>query len=756
MPIKLQECEEIKMNQGTTKNNRALFIFPVHELCLQVHATKKEALQVYSFFRESCKSIKQAFQVHAQIILNGYHHQFFPISRLISFFALLGSRAGLDYSQILFCQIEHPNQFMYNTMIRGFSHSEFPEKALIFYSSMLHQENRPPNNFTFPFLLNSCARLSTLKPGIQVHSHIIKFGFDLDLFVRNALMHFYSVFKHLNDAQIVFEGSLVRDLVSYNTMINGSALVGQPDPALRLVKEMQDFGIQPDEFTFVALLSAFSSLNDSRIGKQIHGFVYRNLCRIDSNVVLKTAILDMYTKCGLMDLAERVFSSMASKSTAAWSSMVSGYARCGETEAARRMFDQMDQRDLVCWTAMISGYSQSGQYSEALELFLQMEGLGIRPDEVTLAAVLSACARLGALSLGERLHHRYIEGDLCYQNIILSNALIDMYSKCGKIDSALDMFHRIPKDLRTLSNFNSMISGLAQHGLGETALAVFREMEPIGLRPDRVTFVAVFSACSHSGLLEEGKELFRLMSDLYGIKPRMEHYGCMVDLLSRDGCLEEAYDIILGMPFEANSVIWRALLGACKRHGNVKIGEVASQKLIELEPDHGARYVLLSNMLANSNQWEEAGRVRKVMEDRGIQKPPGWSYIELEGTLHHFFASDKSHLHDKEIQSMLQDMAMRLKSAGYVPDTGQVVFDVDEEEKESVVSYHSEKLALAFGLVNASPGETLRIMKNLRVCGDCHSAFKLLSEMYRREIIVRDAIRFHHFKNGSCSCKDFW
>ncbi|KAK6231669.1 hypothetical protein SCA6_001742 [Theobroma cacao] len=388
---------------------------------------------------------------------------------------------------------------------------------------------------------------------------------------------------------------------------------------------MQDFSIQPDEFTFVALLSAFSSLNDSRIGKQIHGFVYRNLYRIDSNVVLKTAILDMYTKCGLMDLAERVFSSMASKSTAAWSSMVSGYARCGETEAARRMFDQMDQRDLVCWTAMISGYSQSGQYSEALELFLQMEGLGIRPDEVTLAAVLSACARLGALSLGERLHH------------------------------------------------------------------------------------------SHSGLLEEGKELFRLMSDLYGIKPRMEHYGCMVDLLSRDGCLEEAYDIILGMPFEANSVIWRALLGACKLHGNVKIGEVASQKLIELEPDHGARYVLLSNMLANSNQWEEAGRVRKVMEDRGIQKPPGWSYIELERTLHHFFASDKSHLHDKEIQSMLQDMAMRLKSAGYVPDTGQVVFDVDEEEKESVVSYHSEKLALAFGLVNASPGETIRIMKNLRV-----------------------------------------
>ncbi|PPR86010.1 hypothetical protein GOBAR_AA34679 [Gossypium barbadense] len=648
---------------------------------------------------ESCKTIKQAFQVHAQIILNGFQHHVFPISRLISFFALLGSEEGLNYSQIIFCQIEQPNQFIYNTMIRGFSHSKFPEKALVFYSSMLHQVNQSPNNFTFPFLLNSCARLSTLKPGIQVHSHIIKFGFDLDLYVGNALMHFYSVFKHLNDARIVFEGSLVRDLVSYNTMINGYGLVGRPGPALRLFRKMQESGIVPDEFTFVALLSAFSSLDDSRIGKQIHGFVYRNPSCVDSNGLLKAAILDI---------------------TAAWSSMISGYARRGETAAARRMFDQMDRRDLICWTAMISGYSQSGQYSEALELFAQMEYLGIRPDECTMAAVLSACAGLGALSLGERLHGR------------------------------------IPKGLRTVSLFNSMISGLAQHGLGKSALAVFREMESVGLGPDSVSFVAVLSACSHSGLIEEGKELFRSMLDVYGIRPHKEHYGCMVDLLGRDGCLDEAYDLIRSMPFEANSVIWRALLGACKLHGNVKIGEVAAQKLIELEPDHGAHYVLLSNMLANTNKWEQAVRVRKLMEDKGIQKPPGWSYTEFQGTIHWFLASDKSHLQDKRIESMLHDMAMQLKSAGYVPNTAQVVFDIDEEEKETVVSYHSEKLALAFGLVNSSTGETIRIMKNLRVCGDCHSAFKLLSKIYCREIIVRDASRFHHFKNGCCSCKDFW
>ncbi|XVE96598.1 hypothetical protein REPUB_Repub02eG0236700 [Reevesia pubescens] len=323
---------------------------------------------------------------------------------------------------------------------------------------------------------------------------------------------------------------------------------------------MQVFGVQPDEFTIVALLSVFSSLNESRIGKQIHGFVYRNLCCVDSNVSLKTAILDMYAKCGLMDLAERVFSSMASsRSTAAWSSMVSGYARSGEIEAARRIFDKLDQRDVICWTAMISGYSQSGQYSEALELLAQMGGLGIRPDEVTMAAVLSSCARLGAL--------------LLVRDFIVGT-------------------------LRDSKGFK-----------------------------DRLTFqfydLWSSSACTcHSGLIEEGKELFRLMSNVYGIKQHMEHYGCIVDLLGRDGCLDEAYGLIQSMPFEANSIIWRALLGACKLHGNAKMGEVASQKLIELEPDHGARYVLLSNMLANTNQWEQAGRVRKVMEDRGIQKPP--------------------------------------------------------------------------------------------------------------------------------------
>ncbi|RVX11971.1 putative pentatricopeptide repeat-containing protein [Vitis vinifera] len=428
---------------------------------------------------------------------------------------------------------------------------------------------------------------------------------------------------------------------------------------------VNEFGYSADEFTFVALFSVCSVLNEPNVGKQIHAQVYKNLRSIDSNILLKSAIVDMYAKCGLINIAERVFSTMGtSKSAAAWSSMVCGYARCGEINVARKLFNHMHERDVISWTAMISGYSQAGQCSEALELFKEMEALGIKPDEVTLVAVLSACARLGAFDLGKRLYHQYIEmGWEEYEDRFV---------------------------------FNSMIAGLAQHGLGETAITVFRELISTGLKPDEVTFVGVLCACGHSGLIEEGKKLFESMFNAYGIKPQMEHYGCMVIFLDGMDVWRRLMTWFRKMPFEANSVIWRALLSACRTHGNVKIGEIAGQKLLEMEAQHGARYVLLSNILADANQWEEARQVRKVMEDHGIRKPPGWSYIELGGAIHRFVASDKSHPQGKEIELMLKDMAMRLKSAGYVPNTAQVMFDIDEEEKESVVSYHSEKIG--FGI----------------------------------------------------------
>ncbi|KAK1563589.1 hypothetical protein Q3G72_029645 [Acer saccharum] len=323
---------------------------------------------------QSCKSFNQALQVHAQMVLNGLCDDIFTLSRLISSFALLGSEDGLIHSQNLFAQIDNPNVFIWNTMIRGYSRSNSPHEALLLYMSMLSKGIVSPNNFTYPFVLNSCARLSSLKPGYQVHCHVIQFGFEFDLYIRNALIHLYSVFGHINDARKVFERSFVRDIVSYNTMINGYTQVKQPCAALWLFREMQDSDIRPDGFTLVALLSACSVLNDPRIGKRIHALVYKYLVYIDSNMLLNSAVIDMYAKCGLMNMAE-----------------------------------QMEQRDVVSWTAMISGYSQAGQFSEALELFGQMEYMSIQPDEVTLVAVFSACAGLGALDFGKRVLRKYVE-----------------------------------------------------------------------------------------------------------------------------------------------------------------------------------------------------------------------------------------------------------------------------------------------------------------------------------------------------------
>ncbi|KAM7255232.1 hypothetical protein ACFE04_020473 [Oxalis oulophora] len=599
---------------------------------------------------EACKSIKQALQVHAQIIHYGLQHHTFSLSRLISFFALLGSKEGPTHAKQLFSQIDSPNVFIYNTMIRGYSRSNSPQQALVFYT-MLCKSTELPNNFTFPFVLSSCSKFQSLGPGCQVHCHIVKLGFEFDLFVRNALLHLYCIFGKLHYAEFLFEESFVRDIVSYNAMINGFAQFHQPHAAFLIFKKMKDFGLQPDEFSFVALLSACSSLNNSKTGKIVHCLVYKNS---GLNMLLETAILEMYAKAGLMEIAERVFSTMRTKSPSAWSSMVSGYSRLGNTEMGRHFFDHMDDRDVISWTAMISGYTQAGQYTEALELLTQMEALGVKPDDVTLVSALSACAGLGVLDFGKRLHYQYIKEPSFGSNIILTTAIIEMYAKCGSIGTALDIFRELPVNSKTTTLYNSMINGLAQHGLGKTAINVFREMEVSGLKLDGITFVAILSACVHSGLVKQGREFFESMSRTYEIKPWVEHYGCMVDLLGRDGQLTEAYNLIQNMPYEGSSVLWRTLLGACRIHGNVEMAAIAARKLLEVEPEHGGGYVLLSNMLSSRNQWKEAGKVRKEMEDNGIKKPAGWSCIELNGVLHQFVASDKSLQKFKELKLMLE------------------------------------------------------------------------------------------------------
>jgi pentatricopeptide repeat protein len=301
-----------------------------------------------------------------------------------------------------------------------------------------------------------------------------------------------------------------------------------------------------------------------------------------------------------------------------------------------------------------------------------------------------------------------------------------------------------------------MIVGYGMHGYGENALKVFYQMQLENMKPDHITFVGVLSACTHAGLLDEGLQYFDIMKRDYSISPRVEHYACIVDLLGRAGNLQEAYDFIKEIPFEPGPVVWGGLLGACRIHSNVELGECVAKLLFEIEPNNASNYILLSNIYAEAGRWQDVAKVRMTMKEKGLKRRPGCSWIKVKNRVHAFHAGDTSHPQWEKIYAMLEILARQVKDAGYMPNTRFALHDIEEEEKEYLLCSHSEKLAIAFGLINTCPGTPLHIINNLRMCGDCHSVTKFISRIVEREMIVRDANRFHHFKDGLCSCGDYW
>ncbi|KAJ4728398.1 Pentatricopeptide repeat-containing protein [Melia azedarach] len=502
-------------------------------------------------------------------------------------------------------------------------------------------------------------------------------------------------------------------------------------------------------------------------GKQVHGLIVKFGVVYDEFVI--SNLVRMYVMCGDMDNAHRLFyknivefvdSNMSLRdkrrqegNVVLWNVMIDGYVRLGNLRASRALFDEMPQRSVVSWNVMISGYAQNGQFREAIEMFHEMQMGDVSPNYVTLVSVLPAISRLGALELGKWVH-LYAEKNEIEIDDVLGSALIDMYSKCGNVEKAIQVFQRIPK-LNAIA-WSAMIGGFSMHGRPGDAFDCFSRMEQAGVKPSDVVYIGLLSACGHAGLVEEGRFFFNHMINVAGLEPRIEHYGCMVDLLGRAGLLKEAEELIMNMPIKPDDVIWKALLGACKTRGNTDMGERVAKVLMDLAPNDSGAYVGLSNMYASSGNWEGVAEIRLKMKQMDIRKDPGCSWIELDGVIHEFLVEDDSHPKAEEIHSMLEEVSRKLSLSGYRPNTAQVLLNVAEEVKESALHYHSEKIAIAFGLISTKPGTTLRIVKNLRVCEDCHSSIKLISKIYKRKIVVRDRKRFHHFENGSCSCMDFW
>lgn len=514
---------------------------------------------------------------------------------------------------------------------------------------------------------------------------------------------------------------------------------------------MKRSSVQPDGMILSTILSACGRTGNLSYGKGIHDFITENNIAFDSH--LQSSVIGMYASCGSMDLAQQLFNKMSPKNLVASTAMISGYSKHGQIEDARLIFNQMVEKDLVCWSAMISGYAESDWPQEALRLFNEMQVLGITPDQVTMLSVISACAHLGAMDQANWIHI-YVDKNGFGGALPVNNALIDMYAKCGSLERARRVFEKMPR--RNVISWTSMISAFAMHGDASNALSFFNRMKDDNIEPNSVTFIGVLYACSHAGLVEEGRRIFSSMINEYNLAPQHEHYGCMVDLFGRANLLSEALKVIEAMPMAPNVVIWGSLMAACRVHGENELGEFAAKQLLELEPDHDGALVVLSNIYAKERRWDDVRKVRNLMKNSGIFKERGCSRIELNNELHEFLMADKNHKQAGKIYEKLDNVVSDLKLAGYAPNACSVLVDLEEEEKTEVVLWHSEKLALCYGLIGQHNSSIIRIVKNLRICEDCHTFMKLVSKVYGKEIVVRDRTRFHHYKDGVCSCKDYW
>ncbi|KAJ1292085.1 hypothetical protein BS78_02G365200 [Paspalum vaginatum] len=502
-----------------------------------------------------------------------------------------------------------------------------------------------------------------------------------------------------------------------------------------------------DLFVRTALVEAYAKAGRADLARAAFDEAPRR------DVFLCNVMLAAYVARGEVPEARKVFDGMRERDLVSWNTMIHGYAVSGEVNMAREIFDGMEDRDAFSWSSMMSAYAKGRRPKDALRLWREMRAACVTPDCITMVSVLSACGDMGALAVGTEVH-QFVESSEVAVDVRLGTALIDMYAKCGDIENSLRVFHSMAsKDVLTWS---SMIIGLANHGLGHDALSLFSRMISEGLQPNDVTFIGVLTACTHLGLVSDGKKYFSSMGAVHGVAPKVEHYGCMVDLLGRSGHIEEARQLIRDMPFEPDAVIWRALLGSCRIYKNVEVAEEAMAKLRVLDPHSDGHYVLLSNIYAQANSWEGVAEMRKTLRRTSIQRIPGRSSIEWQSTTHEFVSGDRSHPRSKEIYEMLEEVMDRLRQAGYRPMTELVLQDIDERSKERALAEHSEKLAIAFGLLTTPARSTLRITKNLRACEDCHSAIKLISLVYNRKMIIRDRNRFHHFSEGQCSCNDYW
>ncbi|CDP18169.1 unnamed protein product [Coffea canephora] len=664
----------------------------------------------------------------------------FTKNALMTMYAKLGS---VGDSKAVFEVYANRDVVAWNTIISACQQNGQFYEALEHFRIMII-EGFMPDGMTLSSILPACSNLELLDIGKEIHAFVLR-NEDLveNSFVASALVDMYCNCKQVGSGRRVFDGTPERRLGLWNAMLAGYARNGFYENALMLFMDMMEIpGLLPNPTTIASVLPSCVHCEAFSNKEVIHGYIIKLGFARDRYV--QNALMDLYSRIGKITVSEYIFSIMDSRDIVSWNTMITGCVVCGYHENALRLMHQMQEAEI------------SMEWKDNYEGNL---GTPIKPNSITLMTVLPGCAALSTLSKGKEIHAYSIRNALA-SDVAVGSALVDMYAKCGCLDLARRFFDGMPT--RNLISWNVIIMAYGMHGKGNEALELFNAMVVDGsrngeLRPNEVTFIAIFAACSHSGLVDEGRQLFHKMKEDHGIEPTADHYACVIDLLGRAGQLEEALQLINSMPIDYDKVgAWSSMLGACRVHRNVELAEISANNLIQLEPDVASHYVLLSNIYSSAGLWEKANNVRKNMKEKGVRKEPGSSWIEFGDEVHKFLAGDISHPQSEQLYSFIDELSDKMKEEGYEPDTSCVLHNVDEEQKENLLCGHSERLAMAFGLLNTPPGTTIRVAKNLRVCNDCHAACKFISKIVEREIIVRDVRRFHHFKDGTCSCGDYW
>ncbi|KAJ0963038.1 hypothetical protein J5N97_028160 [Dioscorea zingiberensis] len=754
-------------------------------------------LLTYSSLLKSCirsRDLHLGNLIHRRLLDSGLSLDTIVTNSLITLYSKCGD---WDTACSIFEQMGiNRNLVSWTSMISSAAGGNMERRAIAMFCEML-ELGFFPNEFTFSSVIQACSSSEYVSVGRVVLGFVIKTGFwGEDVSVGSALIDMFAKDQDLVSARKVFDGMLVRNLVVWTLMITRYAQLGCGQEALELFLNMFLDGLEPDQFLMSSVLAACAELGSLQVGKQLHSLAIRIGLAFD--VCVGCSLVNMYAKCALggpMDDSRRVFEGMHVHNVMSWTALITGYvqsghdeealklfgemikgdiqpnhftyssilkacanlcemnigeqvyarivksglatvsfvgnslvtmyAKSGRMEEARKAFDVLYEKNLVSYNAIVDGYVKNSNSEEAFELVHHIHGSDVGGvSAFTFASLFAAIASIGMMGKGQQLHAQLLKSGFVSDKCI-NNALVSMYSKCGNIEDAVQAFQEM-NDRNTIS-WTSMITGLAKHGHADKALELFRDMVSK-----------------------------RSMQNDHGIIPRMEHYACMVDLLGRAGCLEEAMDFISSMPVKADALVWRTLLAACRTHGHPEFGEKAARQILDLEPHDPAAYILLSNLYALKGQWEKVARIRSCMKEKSLNKEAGLSWIEIESIIYKFHAGDTSHRRSQEIFAKLDELATEIKQLGYVPDTSSVLHDIDNGLREKYVWQHSERLAVAFGLISTSAPKPIRVFKNLRVCGDCHSAMKFISMVTCREIILRDSNRFHRIKDGKCSCGDYW